>query len=85
MAARAPMTFPHTSPLAARPAPEGPHGPDQFIAWPLTQFFLRNHKNGLASMEPLHHQLDRFFFHFIRRHDLLLSSYRSYAERPSFH
>jgi hypothetical protein len=52
-------------------ATEGSQGPDNFFT-AMPQFFLPDRKNCLASMEPLQHQLFRFFFHFFQGQGVLL-------------
>jgi len=58
-------------PVSPQSASEGSQGPDHFVA-ASPQFLLPDRKNCLASMEPLQHELFRFFLHFFQRHGVLL-------------
>jgi hypothetical protein len=58
-------------PVSPQAPPEGSQGPDNFFT-ASSQFFLPDRKNCLASMEPLQHELFRFFLHFFQRHGVLL-------------
>jgi hypothetical protein len=49
-------------PISAQTSPESAHGPDDFLIFP-PQLLLPDRKNGLASMETLHHHLLRFHPH----------------------
>jgi hypothetical protein len=58
-------------PVSPQSASEGSQGPDNFVT-ASPQFLLPDRKNCLASMEPLQHELFRFFLHFFQRHGVLL-------------
>ena len=58
-------------PVSSQPSSESPHGPDDFLIVP-PQLLLPDRKNGLASVEALHHELDRLFPHLFQSHCFLL-------------
>ena len=57
--------------VSSQPSSESPHGPDDFLI-ALPQLLLPDRKNGLASVEALHHELDRLFPHLFQSHCFLL-------------
>jgi hypothetical protein len=57
--------------ISPQSATESSQGPDNFVTVP-PQFLLPDRKNCLASMEPLQHELYRFFLHFFQGQGVLL-------------
>ena len=57
--------------VSSQPSSESRHSPDDFLI-ALPQLLLPDRKNGLASMEALHHQLNCLFSHLFQRHCFLL-------------
>ena len=57
--------------VSSQPSSESPHGTDDFLIFS-PQFLLPDRKNGLASVEALHHELDRLFPHLFQSHCSLL-------------
>ncbi len=60
----------HRHPHPPEAASKSAHGPDHFLISP-PEFILPDRKNGLASVESLHHHPHRLFAHFLTSHGTL--------------
>jgi len=57
--------------VSSQPSSESAHSSNDFLIF-LAQLLLPDRKNGLASVEAFHHQLNRLFSHLFQGHCLFL-------------